>query len=114
MQLCATLINSEQQTVPLFILVSLFIAFSSGFPQLLDRMPHWAHWAAQVSFFRWTLQGLFQNQFTKETEYDGKRILTLYKFNSYDEWACHHIVMGITVCGLLFLARWPTTAVAVR
>ena len=119
-QLCATIMSTEQQTVPLFIVVTLFIAFFSGFPLLLSRMPAWEHWAAQVSYFRWSLQGLFQNQFNDNSVYcvgtSCYSILSLYSFRSYSKWTCHHIVMGITVCigiaqlfVLLFKARRGST-----
>ena len=75
---------------------------------------------AARSFFRWSLQGLFQNQFNDNSVYcvgtSCYSILSLYSFRSYSKWTCHHIVMGITVCigiaqlfVLLFKARRGST-----
>jgi hypothetical protein len=109
-QLCAAFVASEQQTVPLFITVSLFIAFFSGFPILLSQLHPWWRWAADASFFRWTIQGLFKNQFDIFDEYEGHPILEMYSFEGVDKWACHHLVMVITaaIAGaqlLLLVAR---------
>ena len=96
-QLCAALMAAEKQTVPVFILVSLFVSFFSGYPLMLSQMHPWWHWAAQSSYFRWSVQGLFQNQFTDHQEEEGEFILKLYSFNSYDKWTCHHFVIFIAL-----------------
>ena len=49
-----------------------------------------------MSFFRWTIQGLYMNQFTSSDEYEGHPILEMYSFEHVDKWTCHHLVMGIT------------------
>ncbi len=96
-QLCAALMAAEKQTVPLFILVSLFVAFFSGYPLLLSQMHPWWRWAAQSSYFRWSVQGLFKNQFTDHQEMDGVGILQLYSFNTHDKWTCHNFVIAIAL-----------------
>ena len=88
---------AEKQTVPLFILVSLFVAFFSGYPLLLSQMHPWWRWAAQSSYFRWSVQGLFKNQFTDHQEMDGVGILQLYSFNTHDKWTCHNFVIAIAL-----------------
>lgn len=67
--MCAALVNSVQQCVPLFILVAYYITFFSGFPMLLSRMhPVWK-WATYPCFLRWAMQGMFRNQFSETAGY---------------------------------------------
>ena len=88
---------TEQQAMPVFVMAMLSTVFFSGYPLMLSQMHPWWHWAAQSSYFRWSVQGLFQNQFTDHQEEEGEFILKLYSFNSYDKWTCHHFVIFIAL-----------------
>ena len=95
-QLCAALVDSAEQCVPLFILVAYYVTFFSGFPILLSQLPSWWHWATYPDFFRWALQGLFRNAFDGADEVEGYGpILRLYSFDGTSKAACAAICAGI-------------------
>jgi hypothetical protein len=107
---CAALVNSVQQCVPLFILVAYYITFFSGFPMLLSHMhPVWK-WATYPCFLRWAMQGMFRNQFSETAGYydddtdgdDGTLdVLGMYSYDTFGRMECLLFVGAITAMIML-------------